>query len=515
MFSIGPGTVERHQRDDVLDAVGPHADQRLAHAGTFHLEHADHFAARQHGVGVGVVERDRRQVDLDAAAADQLHRRLQHGQRLQAEEVELHQPGLLDIFHVELGDRHVRARIAVHRHQFRQRPVADDDAGGVRRSVAVEPFQLLRHVEQRLDDRLFLGLLGKARLVGDGVRQLDRIGRVLRHHLGQLVDLAVRHLQHAADVAQHGARLQRTEGDDLPDLVAAVFLLDVADDLFAPVLAEVDVEVGHRHAVGIEEALEQQREAQRVDVGDGGGIGDQRSGARTAARPDRNALRLRPFDEVGDDQEVAGEFHLLDDGELEIEPLAILLDRIAGSGSMRRQPRVEPFMGLAAQFVGLGLQRHLIVGDIAAGKARQDRVAVLGIVGAAQRDLDGVVDRFRQIGEQPCHIGLAAQEIVRCQPAAVVGGDDRAFGNGDQRVMRVIVVAGGEERLIGGDQRQIMDIGKIDRRFLDGAVIAGDAVQLDIEPVAKQRLERQQPRFGEIAAILLQAPGRSGRAGRR
>ena len=44
--------VERDQRDDVLDAVGLHADQRLAHAGTFHLEHADHLAARQHLVGL-------------------------------------------------------------------------------------------------------------------------------------------------------------------------------------------------------------------------------------------------------------------------------------------------------------------------------------------------------------------------------------------------------------------------------------------------------------------------------
>ena len=83
------------------------------------------------------------------------------------------------------------------------------------------------------------------------------------------------------------------------------FCLDVADHLFAAVLAEVDVEVGHRHAVRIEEALEQQREAQRIDVGDGQRIGDQRAGARAAARADRNVLRLRPFDEVGDDQEVA------------------------------------------------------------------------------------------------------------------------------------------------------------------------------------------------------------------
>ena len=96
------------------------------------------------------------------------------------------------------------------------------------------------------------------RLAFDRLLQRDRLRRILRHELAELVDLPVRHLQHAADVAQHAARLQRAEGDDLRHLVAAVALLHVSDHLVAAVLAEVDVEVGHRHALGIQEALEQQ-----------------------------------------------------------------------------------------------------------------------------------------------------------------------------------------------------------------------------------------------------------------
>ena len=103
-------------------------------------------------------------------------------------------------------------------------------------------------------------------------------------------------------------------------------LLHVADHLVAPVLAEVDVEVGHRDALGIEEALEQKPEADRIEIGDGERIGDERAGAGAAARPDRNALRLRPLDEIRDDEEVAGIFHALDHAELEGEPLAIVLD---------------------------------------------------------------------------------------------------------------------------------------------------------------------------------------------
>ncbi len=78
---------------------------------------------------------------------------------------------------------------------------------------------------------------------------------------------------------------------------------------------------------GIEEALEQKPEADRIEIGDGERIGDERAGAGAAAGPDRNALRLRPLDEIGDDQEVAGIFHPRDDAELEVEPLAIFFAR--------------------------------------------------------------------------------------------------------------------------------------------------------------------------------------------
>ena len=397
------GTVERHQRDQVLDPVGLHLDQRLAHADRFDLEHADRLAARQHLVGLGIVEGQLRQVDRNAALGDQLHRDGQRRQRLQAEEVELHQPGLLDPFHVELGDAHAGARIDRERDELLQRPVADDDAGGVGRGVAVQALELLRDLEQAPDHRLLRRRLLQLGLAGDRLRQRDRLGRVLRHQLGQLVDLAVGHLQHAADVAQHAARLQGAEGDDLGDALLAIAMLDVLDHLFAPVLAEVDVEVRHRDAVGIEEALEQQAEAQRVDVGDGQRIGDQRARARATARPDRDVLRLGPFDEVRDDQEVAWKFHPGDNRELEIEPLVIGLDRETLGRTVLGQPRREA--GPRLRFELLGLVASLLP------EARQDRLARADTPGAAPGDLDGRGQRLRQVGEAPLHLLAAGEEM--------------------------------------------------------------------------------------------------------
>ena len=146
--------------------------------------------------------------------------------------------------------------------------------------MAIEALELLRDVERALDHRLAVAFGLQPRLAFDRLLERYRRRRVLRHELAELVDLPVRHLQHAADVAQHAARLQRAEGDDLRDLVAAVALLHVADHLVAAVLAEVDVEVRHRHALGIEKALEQQAEPDRIEIGDG-----QRVRRRASLRP--------------------------------------------------------------------------------------------------------------------------------------------------------------------------------------------------------------------------------------
>ena len=200
-------------------------------------------------VGLRVVERQGREVDLDALAPDQIDGGAQHGQRLEAEEVELHQARLLDPFHVVLGHAHAGLRIAVERHQLLERPVADDDAGGVGRGVAVQALELLRDGEHARDDRLLGDRRLELRLALDRLVQRDRVGRVLRHELGELVDLAVGHFEHAADVAHDAAGQERAEGDDLRDLLLAVALLHVLDDALAPVDAEVDVEVRHRHAL--------------------------------------------------------------------------------------------------------------------------------------------------------------------------------------------------------------------------------------------------------------------------
>ena len=244
-------------------------------------------------------------------------RAVDDGQRLQAQEVELHQAGALDPLHVELGGRQVRARIAVERRQLGQRPVADHHAGGVGRGVAVEALELQRDVQQ---------VARPPRLRRAACCRRGSISMALASVTGLAglagTILARRSTWPSGSCITRPTSRSTARACRVPKVMIwatrsrPYLLLHVGDHLLAPLLAEVDVEVGHRDPLGVQEALEQQAVAQGVQVGDGQRPGDQRAGARTAPRPHRDAMRLGPLDEVRDDQEVAGEAHLDDHADL-------------------------------------------------------------------------------------------------------------------------------------------------------------------------------------------------------
>ena len=102
-----------------------------------------------------------------------------------------------------------------------------------------------------------------AGLICEGLVELDP--ELVRDRLGDAVDLAIAVPQHAADVADRRPGQHRAERDDLGDVVLAVLAPDVGDDLVAPAVLEVDVDVRHRHPVGVQEPLERQLVEDRVD----------------------------------------------------------------------------------------------------------------------------------------------------------------------------------------------------------------------------------------------------------
>src|SRR5690606_23972519 len=100
----------------------------------------------------------------------------------------------------------------------------------------------------------------------------------------------------------------------------------------------------------------------------------------------RNAPGLRPFYEVGDDQEVAGEFHALDDAELEFQPGAIVRLGETGRHAERGDTHLQAMPCLRPQLLGLRLEGCLRAAVAAADEMRQDGLARARVVGAAPRD---------------------------------------------------------------------------------------------------------------------------------
>ncbi len=99
------GAVQRHQGDDVFEAVGLGVAQHALHAARFELEHGDGVALGHEFVALGVVQRNVFEFEVGAVgvvATDELRAQFQDGQCGQAEKVELHQPGGFDIVLVEL-----------------------------------------------------------------------------------------------------------------------------------------------------------------------------------------------------------------------------------------------------------------------------------------------------------------------------------------------------------------------------------------------------------------------------
>ena len=390
-----PGAIERDERDDVLDTVRLEAAERVPHACTFQLEDAHRSTAAQHIVGRLVVERDRGEVDLDPGLAQNFARIVEHGERLEAQQVELHEPGHLGVLHRELCRRHLRARIAIEGHQLAERPVADDDARSMGRGMAVQPFELERYLDQAGDCRIVVAFGREPGLGVERLLQRHRVGRIVGNQLAQTVDAAVAEAEHTAYIAEHRAGLKLTEGDDLGDTVLAIAPADIVDDLVAALRAEVDVEVGHRHSFGIEEALEQQAEAERVEIGDGQRPRHHRAGARTPARADRDPLSPRPAHDVGDDEEVARELHLDDDAELVGESLPIRRRRFLAGRAVHIVAVDLGFEAALQSVLGLGAQRFGFARVAGGSERRQYRLPHRRHDGATPGDHDGVVHCLR------------------------------------------------------------------------------------------------------------------------
>ena len=359
------------------------------------------------------------------------------------------------------------------------------------RGVSIQALDLHRDIDELANLLVGTALLAKFFLGLQRLRDGDRVGRVAGDQLGNAVDLRIGHFENAPDITQRGARLQRSEGDDLGDLVETVFLLNIADDLFPPVLAEIDIEVRHRDALGVKEALEQKLPAQRVEIGDRQGPCHHRTCAGTPPGAHRNVARLRPLDEVGNDQEIARKAHLADNAKLKRQPFAIgrrgsLAGRLVHpvGEDMPGKPVLQPVLGLTLELVLLAEPRLGFEG-------RQDRLAHFRHGAAALRDHQRVADSLGNVGEQRRHLFGGFEIMLGRKARPVILGQLAAIADTQKHVMRHDHVAFFKTAVIRGHQRNIGTDRRVQQHRL-GAPLGIEAVplQLDIDTARKRFLER-------------------------
>ena len=287
-----PGAVQRQQGGDVLEAGRAQRAHQGAHRAALQLEHTDATPPLQHVVGLRVVEWDEVDVEVGfVTGPDHLHGVGDHVEVAQPEEVHLEQPEGLHAVHFVLRDDGCRLDVltwfwlALHREIGGQRLLGDDHRGGVDAVRALQALEAAGDVDDALD--LGVGVVHRPQLRG-GLVAVGVLVVVLeavlqrcvpahhqrRHRLGDAIADGIRHAQHPRRVTDAVARLDRAERDDLGDVFAPVLLRRVANHLVPIPRVEVHVDVGHRDAARIEEALEQQVVADRVEIGDPQAVGD-------------------------------------------------------------------------------------------------------------------------------------------------------------------------------------------------------------------------------------------------
>ena len=117
--------------------------------------------------------------------------------------------------------------------------------GGVARHTLQRPCRVDKLAYARIAVVKLLERLGQAQCLIQ--RHVQRGG----HLLGNRVRLAIADVEGATHVAYGEAGGHRAEGHDLGDMIRAVFLRHIVDDLTAPPHAEVHVDIRHGDALRV------------------------------------------------------------------------------------------------------------------------------------------------------------------------------------------------------------------------------------------------------------------------
>ena len=406
----GAGPDERDLDGDVVEGAGPHPGQGPHLGPALDLEDPDRVGPAQQVVDRALLGQ-LPEVDLDPVeVAHQVDHAVQRLEHAEAEQVELHQPDGGAVVLVPLQHAAPGHAPPLHRADLDHRPVAQHHAGRVDAEVARPVEHLGRQLGHQRRHAATLRLRTDRFVHRGGRRRPPPVPGVDAGRPG--VHLLGGEAERLADVAHGRARPVRDDVGHLRRVAAAVALVHVLDDLLAPLRLDVHVDVRRPVTRRREEALEEQPEVDRVDVGDAERVADGRVGRRAAPL----AVDVQPLAHLRDvphHEEVAGEAELADHLEL----VGDLLPRAGHPLGLGRP--VARRRALGHQLAQVALLVHAL-GDGEVGQPRRDEAQVEG---AGTPELGGALDHAGPAGEAPGLLGGGAQagRRGRRQPALELG----------------------------------------------------------------------------------------------
>ena len=443
-------TIQGDRSNDVAEPLRWQACEQAHVQAALNLEQAVHVA-RTHKRKCRLIVGGNLLGD-DLATRGHLHvatRARKHAQRAQAKEVHLQQAQVRRVMAVILRDDAAALGITLDRHVIGHRVSADDGCARMHALAAHVALDGLRRVYDRLD--ILFGVVGLLQIGVRVQRLLNGDAQLVADHLADLVAYAVGIVEHARRIAHGVFRLQLAERDNARNVIGAVHLANMLDDLLTTFILEVAVDIGHLNAFRGKESLEQQAVGKRLQVGNTHGICNDRTGSRTTAWSNTDALASRPVQVFLHNQEVRREALLDDDAHL----IFGTIERLFGNGIAVALLHAFEHLMTEPALVRLALGKRELRQN---GIALKDDVALLGNLHRGIACLGEIAKRLAHL-LFGFHIELVVLELHAIR---VVDGRARADAQHDILRLRVFLQQVVEVvRCDGLQARTVSNLGKL------------------------------------------------------
>ena len=465
----GAGPHDRHLDDEVVVLPGFQTRQHRHLRPALDLEHADRIGLAQHVVDGGVrgIHAERR--PLAIVLLDQVEALAQAGQHAEAQHVDLVDLQGVEVVLVPFDDGTVVHGRILDRHQLVEPALGEDEAADMLRKMARKAAQRRRQFERQRQPRIGRIEAGLAHVV-----DIDAARPHAPHRVGHHAHRVGREAERLADFADGAAAPVGDHRGRQRGARAAFLAVDPLDHVLAPLMLEIDIDVGRLVALVGKKALEQDPGFVGIDRSDAEAIAHGGIGGRAAALA-KDAQLARLPDDFVHGQEVGRDLLLIDQREF-------VPDRLGNVG--------RNAVGIAPRRAFPGEAHELVLWSLAAFVL--DRVLVGELIEremAASRDLLRALDGARMAMEQPRHLlRLLEMALGTGEAAEAQSVDGAAQTNGRHHVVQRPPLGHVIVHVVGGDQSDTH--------------LGGEIVE---QRQAARIVATEQHGAGEIAAVAEQA----------